>query len=212
MKKIIKIVLVMSLFVLGGCSMLEKKRNSDYVDKHFKPLAKIYPTKNVEDIFDKIGEDTEFIHYTLKEENGDTVKYIYQFNKRVANTLEGILEKKILKTEFESVYTEKIEYREGKIHYVENKEKPSTPITFLFEHIDYEKVKDYEFKLKHGAWVNNHHSISYYLPNEILNKYNLDVSKKYFVLFILSTDDFSVSLSDETSIFKISEYFIKVKK
>lgn len=46
-----KILIVVGLLCLGGCSLLENKNTREYMEKHFSYLEKVYPTKNVDELF-----------------------------------------------------------------------------------------------------------------------------------------------------------------
>ena len=140
---------------------------------HFSHLSKLYPTKNVEDIFEKYPEGGTLIHIRFVKEGDDKYKYYYRLKVDSKNkTIIGKEDKIIYKyNKYTDIYSVPVEYKNGEIIYLENPELQNHKITFLFENLDYKEIIKYKFKDSSYGIDSGMYTLYYDVP--------LDVAKQY---------------------------------
>ena len=160
-----------------GCLISKGKRRD--AEEHFSSLSDLYPTKNVEDLFEKYPEGGTLSHSIFTNEGEVGYKYYYTFKiDSINKTITGYEKKKIYKSgEFTEIYTVPVEYKNGEIIYLENPELENHKITFLFENLDYKEIIKYKFKDSSYGIDSGMYTLSYYVPVEVSRQY-LDTTKE----------------------------------
>ena len=157
-----------------GCLISKGKRRD--AEEHFSSLSDLYPTKNVEDLFEKFPEGGTLIYSMLTKEGNDDYNYYYTFKVDSKNqTIIGTENKSIYKEKFIDLYKVPVEYKNGEIIYLENPELENHKITFLFENLSYAEMIRYKFIRSSYGYDSGIYSLSYYAPLDFAKHYmNLD--------------------------------------
>ena len=159
-----------------GCLISKGKRRD--AEEHFSSLSDLYPTKNVEDLFEKYPEGGTLSHSIFTFEEGLRTLYYYRLKVDSMNkTIIGVEEKSIRKEKFEDIYTVPVEYKNGEIIYLENPELENHKITFLFENLSYVELKKYEYKRSSYGFDSDMYTLSYYVPIELAKQY-MDIKEE----------------------------------
>ena len=180
LKKIGITILTILILTIGGCVFIITYKGSRMdAELHFSHLSKLYPTKNVEDIFEKYPGGGTLRHIRFVKEGDDKYKYYYRLKVDSKNkTIIGYEMKKIYKYEkFTEIHTVPVEYKNGEIIYLENPELQNHKITFLFENLDYKEIIKYKFKDSSYGIDSGMYTLSYYVPVEVSRQY-LDTTKE----------------------------------
>ena len=185
-KKIATMMLVgVGIMVLTGCSLKSSRR---FIEEKASELSKVYPTENLEDLFEKFPEgfqiritDTE-----KKDENSPTIIYQTVLNgisetKEIKGeiTKESSFENSDGKIEKEMLYKGNIYYKDGSLHLSEgsssnNKEKGDLKHSRLLMQefsISRSSLKSLEVVRKGYSFETGSASITYKLKNEQVNNY-----------------------------------------
>lgn len=179
------VLLGVALLTLTGCSLKSSRR---YIEGKASELSKVYPTENLEDLFDKFPEgfqiritDTE-----KKDENSPTIIYQTVLNgiseiKEIKGeiTKESSFENSDGKIEKEMLYKGNIYYKDGSLHLSEggssnNKEKGDLKHSRLLMQefpISRSSLKGLEVVRKGYSLETGSASITYKLKNEQVNDY-----------------------------------------
>ena len=173
------------IMVLTGCSLKSSRR---FIEEKASELSKVYPTENLEDLFEKFPEgfqiritDTE-----KKDENSPTIIYQTVLNgisetKEIKGeiTKESSFENSDGKIEKEMLYKGNIYYKDGSLHLSEgsssnNKEKGDLKHSRLLMQefsISRSSLKSLEVVRKGYSFETGSASITYKLKNEQVNNY-----------------------------------------
>ena len=153
-----------------GCLISKGKRRD--AEEHFSSLSDLYPTKNVEDLFEKYPKGGTLSHSIFTFEEGLRTLYYYRLKVDSMNkTIIGVEEKSIRKEKFEDIYTVPVEYKNGEIIYLENPELENHKITFLFENLSYAEMIRYKFIRSSYGYDSGIYTLLYELPIEVAEKY-----------------------------------------
>ena len=196
-----------------GCLISKGKRRD--AEEHFSSLSDLYPTKNVEDLFEKYPEGGTLSHSIFTNEGEVGYKYYYTFKiDSINKTITGYEKKKIYKSgEFTEIYTVPVEYKNGEIIYLENPELENHKITFLFENLSYAEMIRYKFKRSSYGYDSDSYTLSYYIPIDLAQQYlDFDEKCEAFIYINAKTKGFadvrldSIKCSESiTETFKIGE-------
>lgn len=186
-KKIAMMILLggFGMMVLAGCS---GKSSRQFIEGKAAELSKVYPTENLEDLFNKFpdGFQIRITDTEKKDENSPTI--IYQ------TVLNGISETKEIKGEItkesslknsdgkikkEMLYQGNVYYKDGSLHLSEgnssdHKEKGDLKHTRLLMQdfpISRSSLKSLQVELKGYSFETGSASITYKLKNEQVNTY-----------------------------------------
>ena len=180
LKKIGITILTILILTIGGCVFIITYKGSRMdAELHFSHLAKLYPTKNVEDIFEKYPGGGTLIHIRFVKEGDDEYNYYYRLKVDSKNkTIIGYEIKTLYKSmSSKDLYKVPVEYKNGEIIYLENPELQNHKITFLFENLDYKEIIKYKFKDSSYGIDSGMYTLSYYVPVEVSRQY-LDTTKE----------------------------------
>ena len=193
-----------------GCLISKGKRRD--AEEHFSSLSDLYPTKNVEDLFEKYPEGGTLNHsYSIMEGNDDNI-YYYSFKVDSINkTIIGYEKKVIYKNQkFEDLYKVPVEYKNGEIIYLENPELENHKITFLFENLSYAEMIRYKFKRSSYGYDSDSYTLSYYIPIDLAQQYlDFDEKCEAFIYINAKTKGFA---DVELTSMKCSESIIETFK
>ena len=176
--------------VLAGCS---GKSSRQFIEGKASELSKVYPTENLEDLFEKFPDGFQIRITDISEDSEDSPSISYQL------VLNGISETKEIKGEItkkssfensdgkiekEILYQGAVYYRDGKLHLSEgnssdNKEKGDLKHSRLLMQelsISRSSLKGLEVVRKGYSSETGSASITYKLKNEQVNDY-LDLEK-----------------------------------
>ena len=186
-KKIAMLMLVggVGMMVLAGCSLKSSRR---YIEGKASELSKIYPTENLEDLFEKFpdGFQIRITDTEKKDENSPTIIYQTVLNgnsetKEIKGeiTKESSFENSDGKIEKEMLYKGNIYYKDGSLHLSEgvsskNKEKGDLKHSRLLMQefpISRSSLKGLEVVRKGYSLETGSASITYKLKNEQVNDY-----------------------------------------
>ena len=178
-------LLGITLLILTGCFTKSSRR---FIEGKAAELSKVYPTENLEDLFDKFPEgfqiritDTE-----KKDENSPTIIYQTVLNgisetKEIKGeiTKESSLKNSDGKIEKEILYKGNVYYKDGSLHLSEgnsskNKEKGDLKHSRLLMQefsISRSSLKGLEVVRKGYSFETGSASITYKLKNEQVNTY-----------------------------------------
>ena len=174
LKKIGITILTILILTIGGCVFIITYKGSRMdAELHFSHLSKLYPTKNVEDIFEKYPGGGTLIHIRFVKEGDDEYNYYYRLKVDSKNkTIIGYEIKTLYKSmSSKDLYKVPVEYKNGEIIYLENPELENRKITFLFENLDYKEIIKYKFKDSSYGIDSGMYTLYYDVP--------LDVAKQY---------------------------------
>ena len=193
-----------------GCLISKGKRRD--AEEHFSSLSDLYPTKNVEDLFEKYPKGGTLNHsYSIMEGNDDNI-YYYSFKVDSINkTIIGYEKKVIYKNQkFEDLYKVPVEYKNGEIIYLENPELENHKITFLFENLSYAEMIRYKFKRSSYGYDSDSYTLSYYIPIDLAQQYlDFDEKCEAFIYINAKTKGFA---DVELTSMKCSESIIETFK
>ena len=186
-KKIAMLMLVggVGIMVLAGCSLKSSRR---FIEGKAAELSKVYPTENLEDLFDKFpdGFQIRITDTEKKDENSPTIIYQTVLNgiseiKEIKGeiTKESSFENSDGKIEKEMLYKGNIYYKDGSLHLSEggsskNKEKGDLKHSRLLMQefsISRSSLKSLEVVRKGYSFETGSASITYKLKNEQVNDY-----------------------------------------
>ena len=173
------------IMVLAGCSLKSSRR---YIEGKASELSKIYPTENLEDLFEKFpdGFQIRIIDSEKKDENSPTIIYQTVLNgisetKEIKGeiTKESSLKNSDGKIEEEILFKGNVYYKDGSLHLSEgnsskNKEKGDLKHSRLLMQefsISRSSLKSLEVVRKGYSFETGSASITYKLKNEQVNDY-----------------------------------------
>ena len=179
------VLLGMSLLILTGCFGKSSRR---YIEGKASELSKIYPTENLEDLFEKFPDGFQIRITDISEDSEDSPSISYQV------VLNGISETKEIKGEIikessfensdgkieeETLYKGNVYYKDGSLHLSEggssnNKEKGDLKHSRLLMQefsISKSSLKGLEVVRKGYSFETGSASITYKLKNEQVNDY-----------------------------------------
>ena len=192
MKKII--TLIMSILIIGilaGCGITGKGSRS-WLENEVSDIEKVYPTENLEDLFEKFSIGFRIYQTRIIEENGKTysIRLEMKGNKDIKK-IEGKVKKVLIESE---PYKETIE-KESKVEYIKDKglvlEKSELTNEllpknyFLFQKLKLNKdiLKKLEVKDKSFSFETYSYNISYLYKNKEIDNY-LGINKGKVILDI----------------------------
>ena len=186
-KKIAMLMLIggVGIMVLAGCSLKSSRR---YTEGKASELSKIYPTENLEDLFEKFpdGFQIRITDTEKKDENSPTIIYQTVLNgiseiKEIKGeiTKESSLKNSDGKIEKEILYKGNVYYKDGSLHLSKgnsskNKEKGDLKHSRLLMQefsISRSSLRGLQVTLKGYSFETGSASITYKLKNEQVNDY-----------------------------------------
>ena len=173
------------IMVLAGCSLKSSRR---YIEGKAAELSEVYPTENLEDLFEKFpdGFQIRIIDSEKKDENSPTIIYQTVLNgisetKEIKGeiTKESSLKNSDGKIEEEILFKGNVYYKDGSLHLSEggsskNKEKGDLKHSRLLMQefsISKSSLKGLEVVRKGYSFETGSASITYKLKNEQVNDY-----------------------------------------
>ena len=179
------VLLGVALLTLSGCSLKSSRR---FIEGKAAKLSKVYPTENLEDLFEKFpdGFQIRITDSEKKDENSPTIIYQTVLNgisetKEIKGeiTKESSFENSDGKIEKEMLYKGNIYYKDGSLHLSEgnsskNKEKGDLKHFRLLMQdfpISRSSLKGLEVVRKGYSLETGSASITYKLKNEQVNDY-----------------------------------------
>ena len=188
MKKKLALAIVLlgvALLTLSGCSLKSSRR---YIEGKAAELSEVYPTENLEDLFEKFpdGFQIRIIDSEKKDENSPTIIYQTVLNgisetKEIKGeiTKESSLKNSDGKIEEEILFKGNVYYKDGSLHLSEgnsskNKEKGDLKHSRLLMQefsISRSSLKSLEVVRKGYSFETGSASITYKLKNEQVNDY-----------------------------------------
>ncbi len=179
------VLLGMALLTLTGCFMKSSRR---FIEGKASELSQVYPTENLEDLFEKFLDGFQIRITDINEDSEDSPSISYQV------VLNGISETKEIKGEIikessfensdgkieeETLYKGNVYYKDGSLHLSEgnsskNKEKGDLKHSRLLMQefsISRSSLKRLEVALKGYSFETGSASITYKLKNEQVNDY-----------------------------------------
>ena len=182
---LIAVLLGVALLTLAGCSL---KSSRQFIEGKASELSKVYPTENLENLFEKFPDGFQIRITDISEDSEDSPSISYQL------VLNGISETKEIKGEItkkssfensdgkiekEVLYQGAVYYRDGSLHLSEgnssdNKEKGDLKHTRLLMQefsISRSSLKGLEVVRKGYSSETGSASITYKLKNEQVNTY-----------------------------------------
>ena len=186
-KKIAMLMLVggVGIMVLAGCSLKSSRR---FIEGKAAELSKVYPTENLEDLFEKFpdGFQIRITDTEKKDKNSPTIIYQTVLNgisetKEIKGeiTKESSLKNSDGKIEKEILYKGNVYYKDGSLHLSEgnssnNKEKGDLKHSRLLMQeflISRSSLRGLQVTLKGYSFETGSASITYNLKNEQVNDY-----------------------------------------
>lgn len=179
------ILLGVALLTLSGCSLKSSRR---FIEGKAAELSKVYPTENLEDLFEKFpdGFQIRITDTEKKDENSPTIIYQTVLNgisetKEIKGeiTKESSLENSDGKIEEEMLFKGNVYYKDGSLHLSEggssnNKEKGDLKHSRLLMQefsISKSSLKGLEVVRKGYSLETGSASITYKLKSEQVNTY-----------------------------------------
>ena len=186
-KKIAMLMLVggVGIMVLAGCSL---KSSRQFIEGKAAELSKVYPTENLEDLFEKFPDGFQIRITDISEDSEDSPSISYQLvlngiseTKEIKGeiTKESSIENSDGKIEEEILFQGHVYYKDGSLHLSEgnsskNKEKGDLKHTRLLMQefsISRSSLKSLEVVRKGYSFETGSASITYKLKNEQVNTY-----------------------------------------
>lgn len=181
---IVLLVGVLAL-TLAGCSL---KSSRQFIEGKAAELSKVYPTENLEDLFEKFPDGFQIRMTDISEDSEDSPSISYQLvlngiseTKEIKGeiTKESSFENSDGKIEEEILYQGHVYYKDGSLHLSEgnsskNKEKGDLKHTRLLMQdflISRSSLKGLEVIRKGYSFETGSASITYKLKNEQVNNY-----------------------------------------
>ena len=192
MKKIITLIMsILIISILTGCGITGKGSRS-WLENEVSDIEKVYPTEDLEDLFEKFSIGFRIYQTRIIEENGKTysIRLEMKGNKDIKK-IEGKVKKVLIESE---PYKETIE-KESKVEYIKDKglvlEKSELTNEllpknyFLFQKLKLNKdiLKKLEVKDKSFSFETYSYNISYLYKNKEIDNY-LGINKGKVVLDI----------------------------
>lgn len=179
------VLLGMALLTLTGCFGKSSRR---FIEGKASELSKVYPTENLEDLFEKFpdGFQIRITDTEKKDENSPTIIYQTVLNgisetKEIKGeiTKESSLKNSNGKIEKEILYKGNVYYKDGSLHLSEgnssnNKEKGDLKHSRLLMQeflISRSSLRGLQVTLKGYSFETGSASITYNLKNEQVNNY-----------------------------------------
>ena len=179
------VLLGMALLTLTGCFMKSSRR---FIEGKASELSQVYPTENLEDLFEKFPDGFQIRITDINEDSEDSPSISYQV------VLNGISETKEIKGEIikessfensdgkieeETLYKGNVYYKDGSLHLSEgnsskNKEKGDLKHSRLLMQefsISRSSLRGLQVTLKGYSFETGSASITYNLKNEQVNNY-----------------------------------------
>ena len=191
-KKLTILILLVGagMVILSGCSLKSSRR---FIEGKAAELSKIYPTENLEDLFEKFPDGFQIRITDISEDSEDSPSISYQLvlngiseTKEIKGeiTKESSLKNSDGKIEEEILYQGHVYYKDGSLHLSEgnsskNKEKGDLKHSRLLMQefsISRSSLKGLEVVRKGYSLETGSASIAYKLKNEQMNDY-LDLEK-----------------------------------
>ncbi|KXT85515.1 hypothetical protein [Streptococcus oralis] len=205
------VLLGVALLILTGCFTKSSRR---FIEGKAAELSKVYPTENLEDLFEKFPEGFQIISTESRQETEDSPSISFEITLNGnPNTKEiaGELVKRRAMTdsnghlEEEVLFQKEVYYKGGNLHLVSNSDeeifnlKHSKLLVQLFT-ISNDELKKLKVKQKSYSPETGSATITYRLKNKIINQYmglnggnDLDMSVNIFYETI-HNNDFGYSL------------------
>ena len=170
---------------LSGCSLKSSRR---FIEGKAAELSKVYPTENLEDLFEKFPDGFQIRITDISEDSEDSPSISYQVvlngiseTKEIQGEIikESSFENSDGKIEEETLYKGNVYYKDGSLHLSEgnsskNKEKGDLKHSRLLMQefsISRSSLKRPEVALKGYSFETGSASITYKLKNEQVNDY-----------------------------------------
>ena len=181
MKKIITLIMsVLVISTLAGCGITGKGSRS-WIENEVSDIEKVYPTENLDDLFEKFPNGFIIRQTRLfKEEDKSYSVDLELIGNKDTKKIEGKVRKVLL--ESKPYYKETIE-EESKLEYIKGKnlvlEKPELAKEllfknyFLFQKLKLNKwvLKELSVEEKQYLGANGTYGIEYNIQNKIVNEY-----------------------------------------
>ena len=186
-KKLTILILLVGagMVILSGCSLKSSRR---FIEGKAAELSKIYPTENLEDLFEKFPDGFQIRITDISEDSEDSPSISYQLvlngiseTKEIKGeiTKESSFENSDGKIEEEILYQGHVYYKDGSLHLSEgnsskNKEKGDLKHSRLLMQdflISRSSLKSLEVVRKGYSFETGSASITYKLKNEQVNTY-----------------------------------------
>ena len=186
MKKIITLIMsVLVISTLAGCGITGKGSRS-WLENEVSDIEEVYPTENLEDLFEKFSIGFRIYQTRIIEENGKTysIRLEMKGNKNIKK-IEGKVKKVLIESE---PYKETIE-KESKVEYIKDKglvlEKSELTTEllpknyFLFQKLKLNRniLKKLEVKDKSFSFETYRYNIKYLFTNKEIDDY-LGINKQ----------------------------------
>ena len=182
---LIAVLLGVALLPLAGCSL---KSSRQFIDGKASELSKVYPTENLENLFEKFPDGFQIRITDISEDSEDSPSISYQLvlngiseTKEIKGeiTKESSFENSDGKIEEEILYQGHVYYKDGSLHLSEgnsskNKEKGDLKHSRLLMQdflISRSSLKSLEVVRKGYSFETGSASITYKLKNEQVNTY-----------------------------------------
>ena len=180
MKKIITLIMsILIISILTGCGITGKGSRS-WLENEVSDIEKVYPTENLEDLFEKFSIGFRIYQTRIIEENGKTysIRLEMKGNKDIKK-IEGKVKKVLIESE---PYKETIE-KESKVEYIKDKglvlEKSELTTEllpknyFLFQKLQLNRniLKKLEVKDKSFSFETYRYNIKYVFTNKEIDNY-----------------------------------------
>ena len=182
---LIAVLLGVALLTLAGCSL---KSSRQFVEGKASELSKVYPTENLENLFEKFPDGFQIRITDISEDSEDSPSISYQLvlngiseTKEIKGeiTKESSFENSDGKIEEEILYQGHVYYKDGSLHLSEgnsskNKEKGDLKHSRLLMQdflISRSSLKSLEVVRKGYSFETGSASITYKLKNEQVNTY-----------------------------------------
>ena len=187
MKKIITLIMsVLVISTLAGCGITGKGSRS-WLENEVSDIEEVYPTENLEDLFEKFSIGFRIYQTRIIEENGKTysIRLEMKGNKNIKK-IEGKVKKVLIESE---PYKETVE-KESKVEYIKDKglvlEKSELTAEllprnyFLFQKLKLNRdiLKKLEVKDKSFSFETYRYNIKYVFTSKEIDDYlGLDKGK-----------------------------------
>ena len=182
---LIAVLLGVALLTLAGCSL---KSSRQFIEGKASELSKVYPTENLENLFEKFPDGFQIRITDISEDSEDSPSISYQLvlngiseTKEIKGeiTKESSIENSDGKIEEEILFQGHVYYKDGSLHLSEgnsskNKEKGDLKHTRLLMQefsISRSSLKSLEVVRKGYSFETGSASITYKLKNEQVNTY-----------------------------------------
>ncbi len=187
MKKIITLIMsIIIISTLAGCSTTGKGSRS-WIENEVSDIEKVYPTENLEDLFEKFPNGFSITQTRLFTDKSDRYNIALEIKRdKDTRKIEGKVKKVLIESE---PYKETVE-KESKVEYIEDKglilEKSELTAEllprnyFLFQKLKLNRdiLKKLEVKDKSFSFETYRYSIKYLFTNKEIDDYlGLDKGK-----------------------------------